>query len=354
MKIAKNEIAIKLKQLKNVMPPRNSGIAPGVLLENGTLTATDLNLGLTTSMGVSSDETFIIPANAIDLIESLPNENIEMGIVGKQFVVKSGSSRYKFAQISAEDFPRVTFNETARKLFSCKASDFADKISGVNYASMSNNNESIYNGILIESKNGGINIVGCDGYRLAWNYMETNIETDFRLVIPQSSLRKFINMSTDGEATFYSANSQVIIKTEEYTLSALLMTGEFMKYEAAFPKKEQTRITFDRSEFLSSVKRFQLVKSDCKQSPVVVGCEANKLIVGGSSSVTEFYEEVPATDLPESMRIGFNAKFLSDALNSFNVDELHMSYTADTAPVVLTDGTLKAMILPVRLKEARV
>ena len=171
MIIERSEIAEKLGKLKSVVPAKTEfeGIK-GVLFKDNRLTAYNLELGVISPLKVETEEQFVLPARAIEMIENLPNGPMEITADEKnQVVIKTGGIKNKLLSTPADKFPEVEIVDDCIGSFSIKGGELFDAISAVLYAVPAQNTKPQMTGVLFDSHDGYLNIVGCDGYRMAWS-----------------------------------------------------------------------------------------------------------------------------------------------------------------------------------------
>ena len=107
MKIQKEELAQKLNKIKGVVPKRTSmPVLQGILAMDGYLIANNLEMAVKAKIDGIEGETFIIPERAFDLINNLPEGEIEISATANESItIKADKIKNKYQTMSPEKFP---------------------------------------------------------------------------------------------------------------------------------------------------------------------------------------------------------------------------------------------------------
>ncbi|MDR2558888.1 MAG: hypothetical protein LBC86_05005 [Oscillospiraceae bacterium] len=244
MKIQQSEIAKKLKQLKSLISAKSS-INQGVLFKKNMLMANNFELGVTIAIDAdaAADEIFVIPPKAIDMIESLPNEIIDIRFMsdkaGEKIIVKSENGSSKFQTIPAADFQEVKGFDEGDKPFVCDAVEIEDALARIMYACAVADNKEVFKGVLLEGDGENLNIVACDGVRVAWNRIK--YAGEISVVVPKESLVKAFSLGLKDDVTLDFNGNNAIIKSGDYTVYTRLYNGEFINYRKLLTLRRSRR-----------------------------------------------------------------------------------------------------------------
>lgn len=356
MVIERIELANKLKQLKSVTPARSGEKASGVLLKNNMLIANNTELAVTATLNVNTDECFVIPMNAIELIDNLPDEKITITESKNRVTVKGMKSKSIFNTLPVEDFPiieTIDYNN-AEKSFSYDGEVVTEAIKKVMYACSDKTPKPILSGILFESDGENLNIVACDGYRIAWS--KVAYTGNMKVVIPKAAIQKVLSIGLDGGCNLYRFdNKRVVFQTGEYSVYARLLDGDFINYKPMFVDNKPTaKFTVNRIEFYNSVARAIICSSGTTLAKTVLESDVSEtngsLKISLAGSIAEFNEEIELEgEINEKMRIGFNARYLADCLKSSAEKVVTIAYTDEIKPLIITDDSLNQLVLPLRM-----
>ncbi len=351
MIIEKNIIAAELKKLKNITPPKVSDVS-GILFKDNMLIANNLQVAVTAKLDVETDEAFVIPSKAIDMIENLPAGEITITESNNRLTVKSEKGKSTFATISVSDFPQTIIPDltAAVTLFNYDAEQMSEAISKVLYAVSEKSTHQIMTGVLIKSNGNQIDIIGCDGFRAAWNQAIYNGEIN--AVIPKLSIVNLLSLDLKGSIEMFNmSTNRVIFKTEKYSLQTPVLVGNYLDPRSAFDTSTYiTEITFEREELLDSVKRALICSS--KKDVIRINLatvEKQKIVVTLNESNAEFWEEIPLIGkIEENIDVSLSARFLIDALKTSTDKNMSMSYKGNLNAVILRDSVMQQLLLPLR------
>ena len=225
---------------------------------------------------------------------------------------------------------------------------WADKIRNVN------NEHRIYSflkevlkGVLLDARDGELNIVGCDSFRIAWNKMKYN--GTFKVIVPKTTIRQILTFGISGNISFAWDEKSICFKSDECEVTSRVISGDFIDYKKIFLEFPNQTI-IDRHTMTECLKRAMICSDDKNKNVLKCNFEENTLFVTLHKSKSE-YEEIVNLEVPvmESLEIGFNIRFLLDAMNSFMSDKLSIKLGSGLQPMIIDDGELNAMVLPIKL-----
>ena len=350
MKIEKAEISAVLNKIKGAIPGKTAVPAlQGVLLQNGWLTAYNLNFGISAKLNVDTGETFIIPARAIAMIDALPNGPVEITVDDFSIVhIKTGSIKNQFASIPVFEFPNIPEVDADSERVTVDIDELQDAITSVLYAVSLNEARPVFTGVLLEAADGYLNIVSCDGYRLAWNRLP--FEGVFNMILPKESVQKLLSLGIRGNVEISFDAKRAIFNTPEYTVFTRLLDGKFIDYSKQFPV-HSIKVRAKRQLLMDCIHRAMICIDAKVKNPIRIEIDGRDVTLSLALPTSEYTESLNFEDtLGKSLIIGFNAQYLHDALKSFPRDIVELGINTEISPVTIEDGDHRAMVLPVRLK----
>ena len=132
------------------------------------------------------------------------------------------------------------------------------------------------------------------------------------------------------------------------------LEGEFLAYKNAIPRKNTIKIEGDARTLLQSIERVSLIISDKLKSPLRGVCGDGMLSITTKTGIGDAADQCPITGDGQGLEIGFNNKYLMDALKAAPADRLRLEFTSGVAPCVILpaegEENFVYMVLPVRLK----
>ncbi len=150
----------------------------------------------------------------------------------------------------------------------------------------------------------------------------------------------------------------IMFKTGEVTLVTRRLEGEFLDYKKAIPATAAIRVNADTRRLMESIERCSLIISEQQKSPLRCTFEPGVLKVKTSTALGNAYDECPVDGDGQGLEIGFNNKYLLDALKSVPTPSVYLSLNTPVSPCVITGAECRNvdpdaftyMVLPVRLK----
>ena len=335
----------------------------GILVRAGVkvmLTGYNLETGITVSVeaDVQENGSCIMPARLFfDIVRKLPDDTVSIQ-VDENFKVsiKGGISSFTITALSADDYPELP-DVDSEKGIRVPQCELKAMISGTIFAVSENQARPIHTGILFEVDNDSITSVAVDGYRLALRrYVpEESLERTLKFVAPAAALKEVEKILGDTEepATFYPGSKHILFTIADATLVCRILEGEFLDWRRVLPQNNPVKLVGNVSRLTDSIERVGLVISEKLKSPVRCKFGDNTAEFRTISTIGEAYDVCPIAGDGKDLEIGFNCKYLLDALRAVPDSECTLEMINGLSPIVLnpTEGNRYSyMVLPVRLK----
>lgn len=335
----------------------------GILVRAGVkvmLTGYNLETGITVSVDADIQETgaCVMPARLFfDIVRKLPDDTVSIQ-VDESFKVsiKGGISSFTITALSADDYPELP-DVDSEKGIRVPQNELKAMISGTIFAVSENQARPIHTGVLFEVDNDSITSVAVDGYRLALRrYLpEESLERTLKFVAPAAALKEVEKIlgDTDDPATFYPGSKHILFTIGDATLVCRILEGEFLDWRRVLPQNNPIKLVGNVSRLTDSIERVGLVISEKLKSPVRCKFGDNAAELRTVSTIGEAYDVCPIAGDGKDLEIGFNCKYLLDALRAVPDSECTLEMINGLSPIVLnpTEGNRYSyMVLPVRLK----
>ena len=335
----------------------------GILVRAGVkvmLTGYNLETGITVSVDADIQETgaCVMPARLFfDIVRKLPDDTVSIQVDDSFKVsIKGGISSFTITALSADDYPELP-DVDSEKGIRVPQNELKAMISGTIFAVSENQARPIHTGVLFEVDNASITSVAVDGYRLALRrYLpEESLERTLKFVAPAAALKEVEKIlgDTDDPATFYPGSKHILFTIGDATLVCRILEGEFLDWRRVLPQNNPVKLVGNVSRLTDSIERVGLVISEKLKSPVRCKFGDNAAELRTVSTIGEAYDVCPIAGDGKDLEIGFNCKYLLDALRAVPDSECTLEMINGLSPIVLnpTEGNRYSyMVLPVRLK----
>ena len=353
MKIDKSELIQKLNMLEKVIPSKPSiACMEGILVRDGRLCANNLQNAISIATPEVEGENFILPKKAIAMAKSLPDGLVRITPQNdNSIIINAGTIRSKMNSFAPDDFPDHHMLEDAEEI----TMDFEiliDMLSNVAYATSTNESRPVHTGVLLEGDGENLNVVATEGYRCAWAH--TPYDGEFKFVIPKPTVKLLLSIKDAGKISIQTKGEKAVFKIGDCEIYSRLLSGSFLEYRRVFPDRKHS-VGVERKSLLDSMGRIMICSDDAHKGKVEMECARNTMQIRCRGSAAEYMEELEVTDsFTTDLRIMFNSAFFIDALRSYDCSVIDCFFGEQgTQPLVLDDGQLKSMILPVRMSEAQ-
>ncbi|MCR5791366.1 MAG: DNA polymerase III [Lachnospiraceae bacterium] len=353
MKIDKSELARKINRIKSTVPKKTPLEAiQGVLVEDGYLIANNMETAVKVKLEASAGETFIIPARAFDLINNLPNGEVEIKADEASITIRIGSIKNKFASTGADQYPRpsVTKSEGTQS-FELDSESFVASLRRVAFA-IADTAHNTMNALCLRAKDGKLNYIALDGHIIAWDKVE--YDGDFELLIPKNAVEKLVSIGLTGKLTIEHSEFGALFITDECEVSTRLVNGEFFNVEKAVTEGTMKTVA-ERAGLVDAINRARACMTAGTNTPVRMELAEKAVSISIAVSTVNYSESVPLIrDMENPLTIAFDSRLLTECLKAFDSEEVELSFSGPKMPLIIRDGEsdFLTLILPVALAAA--
>ena len=146
----------------------------------------------------------------------------------------------------------------------------------------------------------------------------------------------------------------VVFTTNGYTIMSRLIEGEFLNYEGVIPPGARTTVVVDCKRFIETIERASLIITERLKNPLRITFEKDKITVRCQTALGKVVDEFPPVEMEgESVEIGFNNRYMLDALRNSREERMRMEFNGPLSPVKLHPTECEDyiyLVLPVRFK----
>jgi DNA polymerase III subunit beta len=325
-----------------------------------TIKATDLEIGITSSITASIEEegeVAVLAKNFTDLLTNLNNQKTTLTQEGETLLLKSDKVKASFQTMPKEEFPNL-YEEKGEEVLTLKKEDVEKYFSRVVFAaSTTETTKPALSGILIDEEKEKVLLVATDSYRLSLqkNVFKTTQGLRKPLVVPSRVIKELFLIKEVGDIKVHVSekNNQVMFFQGETVLVGRLIESEYPEYQKIIPKEFNTKTEINKEELLKAI-RIATVFARETANIIKLSIEKTKIIVSANSpSVGEDSVEIEAKTTGESNEIAFNAKYLLDVLSAINEEDVVFEMNGPLNSGVFKlkgDDSFLHLIMPIRVQ----
>ena len=303
----------------------------------------------------------ILPAKLFgDIIRRLPEGPVTV-VVDKDYkvAIRAGYASFNISAESAEDYPDLP-DVNEGKPIAIPQSALKELISGTIFAVSENQGRPIHTGVKFEVADNAVSAIAVDGFRLArrtW-HPEDAIGRELSFVVPAAGLKEVEKILTDSDenAAFTLGTKHILYQIGNATLVCRLLEGEFLDWRRVVPTNCPVKLAANVSDLASSVDRVGLIVSEKYKSPIRCVFSNQVLLMRTNTTIGAAEDRCAIAGDGKDLEIGFNVRYLADALRVIPTEEVTLELTNGLSPIVLTPVNDKVdfayMILPVRIKNS--
>ena len=336
----------------------------GILLEAGEdlrVTGYDLKKGIYTNIEaeVSEPGSVVLDAKLFgEMVRRMPDGMVSITADSQNMTtVKCGKTEFSFMGMDSEDYPELP-SVDGLKTYTIGQGILKSMINQSIFAVSDNDARPVYTGSMFEVENGVLTLVSVDGYRLALRREEIEGPAERNeFIVPGAALADIerisasdseenIKISVGGNHVSFTVGKTVIVSRR--------LEGDFLNYKKALPENFKLQVKVNRSEILRAVDRVVLIVDEKTKNPVRMSFNEGFIDFLCVTPIGKAEDVCFCEGSGDGMEIGFNGKYLMDALKAAPSDELLLCLNTGSSPCVLlpADGgdNFKFMILPIRLR----
>lgn len=323
------------------------------------LTGYDLELGIQTKIEVQSEDHGEFTVNAklfSEIIRKMPSENVVIEIDDKlKTTIKGENAEYNILALPADDYPSMPEYDTSDS-FSISQEVLKNMINQTIFAVSVSDNKPILTGELFDINDGVFNLVAIDGFRLAVRTEKMQTEDKHHFVVKAkalSEISKLLRDDTEAPVNVYISKKHVVFDICGYMVISRLLEGEFHNYKGSIPQSHTTEIILNTKNLIASLERCSLLIVEQTKAPVKCSFGDGQVKINCSTSLGKLSDVFPVDITGNKVDIGFNCKYLLDALKAAESDKVKLLLNGGLSPmkIVPVDGDAYTfLVLPVRLK----
>ena len=307
---------------------------------------------------VSNVGACVLPAKLFgDIVRRLPEGPVTVLVDDNYKVsIRAGYASFAISAESADDYPELPDVGSGRSV-RIPQEALKDLIGGTIFSVSENQGRPVHTGVKFEVENDRISAIAVDGFRLARRTYHTEDSTGMNLsfIVPAQGLKEVekILSDTEEEAAFTLGAKHIMFTIGDATLICRLLDGEFLDWRRVVPTNCPIQLTANVAELTSSIERVGLIVSEKYKSPVRCMFSNQVLLLRTNTTIGAAEDRCSIVGNGKELEIGFNVRYLADALRAVPTEEVTLELTNGLSPIVMTpvddQQDFSYMVLPVRI-----
>ena len=350
---------------RTVAQKSSLSVLEGILCRAGvgvSLTGYNMETAITYTVEaeVSDPGVCILPARLFgDIVRRLPEGPVTVVVDDNYKVsIRSGFAAFNISAEAAEDYPELP-DVTTGKSVRIPQSALKELIGGTIFAVSENQGRPIHTGVKFEVEDTAVSAIAVDGFRLARRtfHPQEGLGRTMSFVVPAQGLKEVEKILTDTEedVAFTLGEKHILYQIGNATVTCRLLEGDFLNWRKVVPTNCPVKLTAHVSDLASSIERVGLIVSEKYKSPVRCVFGNQVLHLRTNTTIGAAEDQCAIAGDGKELEIGFNVRYLADALRVVPSEEVVLELTNGLSPIVLTPAEEKYdyayMVLPVRINK---
>lgn len=355
-------VVSKTSATKTTLP-----IQEGVLIEaygsEVRLTTYDLELGCEHKFHcnvIENGKTVVDIKTLNEIVRRIEDEEIEIIVDETIFTLKSTTGVFKLAIMNPDEFTKLPVFNVDNQI-EILQKDFKEMVRRTVFSVSTDENRPVYNGSLIKVEDNILTVVAIDGFRLSLRKKMSNTNiNNFKAIIPGRTLNEILKILSDDEdkkVRIGINKNQALFEIENSILVSRIIEGDFLNYNTIIPENCSTKVKVRTKNLLDSFERVALFarenKEKDKKSPVKLKVNIDGITLSCVSDAGDAKEGITAFVEGSDIEVGFNPRYVIEALKVVDDSEIVIEFNSDVSPVLIkpvNGNEFIYVVLPIKLK----
>ena len=351
-----------LQMVQNIVEPRQTlPILANVLVEaegeTVRLTATDLEVGARVGVParVASPGAITVSARKLaEIVKELPAAAVALR-VGENATVslRCGGATYKLVGLAPDDFPAVV-PATPASWVTLDARTLREMLAQTKFAVSHDETRYALNGILFTFQGKDVRLVATDGHRLAISMRSLGTGVGGASgIVPRKAVNELERVLGAGEDVQIAiTDNQFVLQMPNFVMTARLIEGQFPNYEAVVPKNHPGKLVIGRSVLAAALRRVAVMAEERNKPVKLTLAPATLRLSAASQELGEAEEILEVEYAGEELTIGFNSRYVLDAISAVEKDQVVFEFKDGLSPGLIKtveDEGYCCVIMPMRI-----
>lgn len=324
------------------------------------LVGNNIDLGIECFIPAEVSETGLAMVRASlfsNAVKKLPDtdEDVFLEIDEKDNLkIECGYAKFNFSTSSAEEFPQLA-QVLDGKTFEIKENVVKNMIKQTVYAVSQKEDKPVLSGLLFDISDNKINVVGCDGFRVAIRKEELEANENLKFIFPGKNAKELLGILEESSDTVKVSVNENNVKfvTDRCIFVSRIIDGEYLNYQSVANHKNTLEFTVERRKILNSIDRAATIVNESSKSHVLLDIDETSVSIDCESVMGKVKDKFSIDMQGEPMQIAFNPKYLIEAFKNIDDEKIKISFSTPVTPAVIrpiNGENYVYIILPVRIK----
>ena len=323
-------------------------------------TGNDMELGIETIVDGIIEEKGMVALDAkifYEIIRRLPDNDITIKTDDKYTAtITCEKAKFNIPGKSGEDFAYLPMIEKDEPL-TISQYTLKEMIRQTIFSIAVNENNKLMTGELFEIKDNCLKVVSLDGHRIAIRKMPLKKEySDRKVVVPGKTLSevsKILSGEVDDQVSIYFTKNHILFEFDQTMVVSRLIEGEYFRIDQMLSSDYETKLKINKKEFLDCIDRATLLVREVDKKPIIINITDDDMELRIDSAMGSMNEEIDIEKEGKDIMIGFNPKFLIDALRVIDDETVTIYLVNPKAPCFIRDDeeNYTYLILPVNINQ---
>ena len=349
IRIAKDNLLKAIQIVSRAVPSKTTmSILQCIMINaSGTeiaLIANDTELGIqTVAQGIILERGMIAVDAQIfsNIIRKLPDSDVSIETEGERVMIRCENAKFAILGRDGSDF---TFLLEIDRSVGIRVSQYTlrEMITRTIFSISGNESNGMMTGELMEIRDQFIRMVALDGHRIAMRSSQLREAfDDQKIIIPGKTLleiSRILGGDTEKDVDIFFTDKHVLFTFDDTIVVSRLIEGEYYKIDKMLSSSYRTRVTCRRKELLDCLDRATLLVKEEDKKPVIIMIREDEMELRINTAIGSMDEVLPIRREGEDLNIGFNPRFLIDALRAVDEEEITMYMVSPKAPCFIRDA----------------
>lgn len=350
-------IVLKAVPAKSTMPILECLIIE-VKSDSIKLISNDMELGIETIVKGLIEEEGSIAINAkvfSEIIRRLPDNDVTIQTDDNfRVTINSEKAKFNIAGKSGEEFPFLPIIEK-NSFITLSQFTLKEVIRQTVFSISDNESNKIMTGELFEINENILKVTSLDGHRISIRKIELKESYDqIKVIVPGKTLievSRILSGEVKDSVNLYFTDRHIVFEFNDTMVLSRLIEGEYYKIDQMLSNDYETKLTINNKEFLSCIDRATLLIKESDKKPIIVNINDANMELKINSSIGSMNEDIDIQKEGKNLQIGFNPKFLIDALRVIDDEEVDIYLFNSKSPCFIKDKNENYiyLILPVNI-----